>query len=302
MDVTLRQLGVFVAVTDHEGFGTGAASLGMSQSSVSHALAALERTVRGELVHRDIPVRPTPLGETLLPHARAALAAARGLTAAADAHHGTATASTIGLAVPPTVARGLLPRLLRLWHQHLPDTEVRIYEGLDQELARWLADGTVDAAVLVDPDPHPEGGLLLATDTFHAVLRADHPLAHEESITLADLLEDPLLASTSGCEPQITRLHAQAGLPYRPAQRIRELTTLLAMVEAGLGVAVIPTLAASMLPATLILTPLQPRLERRLVLTGPSNRPWHPHVTAIRDLTAHRTDPASAPTDHPTRT
>ncbi|MFD8383442.1 LysR family transcriptional regulator substrate-binding protein [Streptomyces sp. NPDC059679] len=144
--------------------------------------------------------------------------------------------------------------------------------------------GTVDAAVLIDRDPLPRGALHVATDAYEAVLRSDHPLAGEESITLADLLDDPLPATTSGCETQAKHLHSLTGHPYRPTQRIRELTTLLSMAEAGLGVAIIPSLAASMMPETLTLVLLLPRLERRLVLTGPTTRPWHPNVTAIRDL------------------
>ncbi|MFD1546406.1 LysR family transcriptional regulator [Nonomuraea guangzhouensis] len=284
MDVTLRQLDVFVAIADNEGFGAAAAVLGMSQSSVSHSLASLERAVRSDLVRRATPVRPTPLGEVLLPHARATLAAARAFNAAAAAHQSTGVAGSIELAVPPTAARGLLPGLLRLWHEHLPHVKIMLFEGLDEEIEQWLESGTVDAAVLIDPDPLPRGALLLATDAFEAVVRGDHPLAGEESIELADLLEDPLLASTSGCETQVKHLHSLTGLPYRPTQRIRELTTLLCMVEAGLGVGIIPSLAASMLSETLTLVPLRPRLERRLVLAGPTGRPWHPNVTAIRDL------------------
>ncbi|MET7331872.1 LysR family transcriptional regulator [Nonomuraea sp. NPDC005650] len=286
MDVTLRQLDVFVAIVDQEGFGAAAAVLGMSQSSVSHSLASLERAVRGELVHRAAPVRPTPLGEVLLPHARATLAAARSFDAAAAAHASAVAPGSIGLAVPPTVARGLLPGLLRLWHERLPHVEIRIFEGLDEEIEEWLESGAVDAAVLIDPEPMPRGGLHLATDAYEAVVRSDHPLAGEESVELADLLDDPLLATTSGCETQVRRLHSLTGLPYRPTQRIRELATLLSMVEAGLGVAIVPSLAAGMMPGTLTLIPLLPRLERRLVLTGPAARPWHPSVAAIRDLCA----------------
>ncbi|MGV9385490.1 LysR family transcriptional regulator substrate-binding protein [Nonomuraea sp. NPDC003707] len=166
-----------------------------------------------------------------------------------------------------------LPGLLRLWHEQLPDVEIRIFEGLDEEMEQWLESGTVDAAVLIDPDPMPRGALHLVTDAYEAVVRSDHPLAGQESIELADLLDDPLLATTSSCEAPVKHLHVLTGLPYRPTQRIREFTTLLAMVEAGLGVAIIPSLAASMLPDTLTLIPLLPRLERRLVLTGPGPTP-----------------------------
>jgi len=285
MSVTLRQLDVFVAVADHGGFGAAAAALGMSQSSVSHALASLEAAVGGDLVARATPVRPTALGEVLLPHARATLAAARSFTAAAAAQTRAATSGTISLSVPPTVARGLLPGLLRLWHERLPHLEITVFEAVDEEIHQWLESGTVDAAFLIDPDPFPHGALHVATDVYEAVVRADHPLAGEDVIDLADLLEDPLLVTTSGFEPPLRRLHALADLPYRPARRIRELMTLLSMVEAGIGVGVLPALAASMLSDTLTLVPLRPRLERRLVLTGPTARPWHPSVLAIRDLT-----------------
>ncbi|MFE0630740.1 LysR family transcriptional regulator [Streptomyces sp. NPDC058864] len=284
MDVTLRQLNVFVAIADHRGFGTAAAALGMSQSSVSHSLASLERAVRGELVRRTAPVAPTPLGDALLPHARATLAAARAFAAAAAARQDAGAEGTITLAVPPTAAHGLLPRLLKLWREHAPHVEIRLFEGFAEEIAQWLESGTVDAAILIDPDPAPRGAVPVGTDALEAVMRGDHPLAGEESIELADLLDDPLLATTSGAESQLRELHTLAGVPYRPTQHIRELGTLLCMVEAGLGVAVVPSLTGSMLPGGLILVPVLPRVERRLFLTGPATRPWHPHVTAIRDL------------------
>lgn len=288
MGVTLRQLAVWVSITDHGGFGVAAAALGMSQSSVSHALASLEAAVKGELVQRATPIEPTSLGNVLLPHARATLSAARAFdaAAAAAAHDSAAATGTITLSVPPTVARGLLPGLLRLWHEHLPHVEVTVFEAIDEEIEQWLESGTVDAAFLIDPDPLPGGALPVGTDAYEAVVRSDHPLAGEEFIELADLLEDPLLVTTSGFETPLKRLHAMAEVPYRPARHIRELMTLLSMVEAGLGVGILPSLAATMLSDALTLVPLRPYLERRLVLTGPTTRPWHPSVVAIRDLSA----------------
>jgi DNA-binding transcriptional LysR family regulator len=286
MSVTLRQLAVFVAVADQGGFGAAAVELGMSQSSVSHSLASLEAAVDGELVQRVTPARLTALGEVLLPHAWATLSAARGFAAAAAGHNSAAAAGTIGLSVPPTVARGLLPGLLRLWHEHLPHIEISVFEAVDEEIEQWLENGTVDGAFLIDPDPQPQGALHVATDAYHAVVRADHPLAGQESIELADLLDDPLLATTSGFVGPLKQLHRMANLRYRPARFIRELMTLLSMVEAGIGVGIMPSLAAAMLSDTLTMVPLRPRLERRIVLSGPVSRPWHPNVVAIRDLSA----------------
>ncbi|WP_406274636.1 hypothetical protein OH779_39765 [Actinacidiphila glaucinigra] len=67
----------------------------------------------------------------------------------------------------------------------------------------------------------------MATDALEAVRRGDHPLVGEDSVELADLLDDPLLATTTGAESQLRELHARAGVPYRLTQHIRELGTLL---------------------------------------------------------------------------
>ncbi|MEV1010854.1 LysR family transcriptional regulator [Streptomyces sp. NPDC049881] len=295
MAVTLRQADVFLAVADHGGFSAAADHLGMSQSAVSHTVAALEREVRAPVLQRGPAVAPTAFGEALLPYARAVQAAARALEARVSREHAEAATGTVRLAAAPTAAHRLVPGLLRRWKARLPALDVRLFEGDDAELADWLRTGTVDAAVLIDPErPHP-GAVPLARDDFRAVLRRDHPLAAEPSVRLADLADDPLLVSSGGCEPQISALHALAGVPYRPAQRVHTLATLLGMAEAGLGVAVMPSLAHTMLGDGLVMVPLTPRAERVLLLTGPADRPWHPRVEQLCGMV--RTD-ASHPAAH----
>ncbi|MEV0395925.1 LysR family transcriptional regulator [Polymorphospora rubra] len=286
---TLRQLRVFVAVVDTGGFAAAGDTLGTSQSAVSHTLAALESQVGAALVHRS-PVAVTTHGARLLPYARATLAAADAFDAATPAR--TPTTGTIRLAVTPTAGHHLVPELLTLWRAHAPGIRVRLLEGDDVEVAEWLATGAADAAVLVDA---PAGtGPVVAHDEFRAVTRTDHPLAGTGPVPLVDLVEDPLLVSTAGCEPQVQELHRRAGLPYRPAQRVRELTTLMAMVDAGLGVTLMPSLAGPMLPAGLAMTPLTDTLRRVLTLGAPTTRPRHPLVERLLDLTTgHR------PTDGP---
>jgi DNA-binding transcriptional LysR family regulator len=281
MQVTFRQLEVLIAIVDKRGFGTAAQALGMGQSSVSHALATLERLAGGELVRRSNPTRTTALGEELVSHARAVLAAARNFEAAIAIHRGAGDAAKVKLAVPPPV-----PEILLLWRERVPGARVELFEGFDDEIRQWLDGGAVDAAILIDPAMPCPGAVTVATDHFQAVFRADHPLAGEQEIDLDDLLDDPILASAAGCEAHIEQMHRLAGLEFKPAQRIRDLTTLLSMVAAGLGVAIVPALAAGMLPEGLVLVSLRPRVERTLVFTGPDNRPWHPYVGLMRDIVA----------------
>ncbi|WP_238413162.1 LysR family transcriptional regulator substrate-binding protein [Saccharothrix deserti] len=157
--------------------------------------------------------------------------------------------------------------------------EVRVFEGEDDEVAEWLANGTVEAAVVVDPQPGH--GVLVGEDAFHALLRTDHPLVGVGEVQVADLADDPFLLSCGGCERHVRQVHA--GLPFDPLHRVRELGTLLAMVRAGVGISIVPGLVASMLVPGLVLVPLRPKVVRRLVMSGPPGREWHPAVTALVD-------------------
>jgi DNA-binding transcriptional LysR family regulator len=142
----------------------------------------------------------------------------------------------------------------------------------------------VEAAILVEPDPVPAGGKLVATDEFAAVVRCDHPLAGLDGIPLAELQTDGLIVgSPGGCESYVKQMYDDEGLEYSFSHRVREMTTLFRMVEQGLGVAIVPTLGRTMLPDGLLMKPLAKPRPRRLVLSGPASRPWHPLARALVD-------------------
>ncbi len=293
MTVNLPQLRAFLAVVDAGGFSAAAAELGLSQSAVSHAVASLERELTAPLLVRATPVRTTALGERVLPHARIALSAARSVERiAADATE-TMT-GTVRLASTPTVCQGLVPGLLRHWREDQPRITVRVFEGDSAEVATWLEEGTADAAVLIDPPPGP--GIQLAMDGYRALLPRDHPLADEPAVDIRDLEDDQFLISPNGCEARIRTIHNLAGLRFTPAHRVRDLATLISMVQAGIGVTVLSEVSRSLIPPDLVLLPLEPQTSRRLVLTGPQSHPWHPAVRTLAESAAgHLARTAAAP-------
>ncbi|MFD4629774.1 LysR family transcriptional regulator [Streptomyces sp. NPDC058284] len=293
MTVNLPQLRAFLAVVDTGGFSAAAADLGMSQSAVSHAVASLERELAGPLLVRASPARATALGERVLPYARSALSAVRSVEEiAADASR-TLT-GTVRLAATPTVCQGLLPGLLRHWRESSPRVTVRVFEGDSAEVAEWLENGTADAGVLIDPPPGP--GTRLAVDGYRALLPRDHPLAGEPAVDLGDLEDDDFLLSPGGCEDRLRALHGRAGLPLAPAHRVRDLATLISMVQAGLGVTVLSEVSRSLVPPDLVLLPVTPPVSRRLVLSGPRGRVWHPAVGPLAEsAAAHLSRPGREP-------
>jgi DNA-binding transcriptional LysR family regulator len=277
--INIAQLRAFVAVVDEGGFGSAAAALGITQSAVSHAVAALERTVGTQVIHRGGGASPTPFGQRMLDHARAALAATEAIGDLSAAQRAAPT-GVIRLAAPPTVCQGLLPGLLARWRTEFPRVSVRVFEGEDDEVADWLAGHSVEAAVLVDP-PRSAPGALLATDEFQVLLPAAHRLAGKPFVRLADLTGEPLLFSGGSCERPIQELFRDANLRLRPTHHVRELSTLFAMVRSNMGITIVPSLVSSIIDESLVLVTLRPTHERRLVLVGPTGIPWHPVLAAL---------------------
>lgn len=286
MALTIQQLRALIAVVDRGSFTSAAHELGVSQSAVSHAIAGLERELGGALVLRETPPAPTPLGNRVLDHARAATAAVGELEAAARGDDSLQGALRLGAV--PTVCQGLLPALIEEWAIALPGVRIEVYEGDDDELPEWLAGGLVDIAILVEPERMPEGSKIIDVDEFAVVIREDHPLAELEAIPLEELAVDGLIVSTGGCETHVQRMHEAAGVDFAVRHRVREMSTLFAMVQQGFGVSIVPTLGRGMLPAGLCMRPLVERQARRLVLAGPEGREPHPLVRPVIDAAGSR--------------
>ncbi|WP_310724374.1 LysR substrate-binding domain-containing protein [Streptomyces sp. N2A] len=294
MTVNLPQLRAFLAVVDTGGFGAAAAELGLSQSAVSHAVASLERELSAPLLVRANPARTTALGERVLPHARLAVSAARSVEEIA-ASATEAMSGIVRLAATPTVCQGLVPRLLRHWREDQPRITVRVFEGDSAEVTTWLDDGTADAAVLIDPEPGP--GVQLAVDGYRALLPRDHPLAGEPAVDIRDLEDDQFLISPNGCEARVRTIHQLAGLRFDPTHRVRDLATLISMVQAGIGVTILSEVSRAFVPPDLVLLPLAPETSRRLVLTGPQARPWHPALRTLAESAAHHLAHSTSPSN-----
>ncbi|MEW2301162.1 LysR substrate-binding domain-containing protein [Streptomyces sp. NPDC006655] len=182
----LRTLRYFVAVAEELHFGRAAARLHMSQPPLSRAIRALEAETGAVLLERSSAgVALTPVGAVLLTEARALLDRAETLRARVAAAAGTAvlTVGLLGDSTDPGVAR--LARAFRARH---PGVEIRIRETDLTDPTCGLHAGAVDIALT--RAPFDETGLAvreLRADPVGALLRADDPAAHRESLLLADL-------------------------------------------------------------------------------------------------------------------
>ena len=188
-DLTLTQLRYFIAAAQHRSMTEAAAELYVAQSAVSTAIAQLERTLDVDLFIRQ-PTKGlalTPSGTQLLRDARSLLGHLDELTENARAH-GQVIEGVLRLACFVTLAPFILPKLISAIAEQHPDLRIEVFEADFDEITKMLRNGMVEAALTYDYGPTKGISYnLLYTSEPHVILPADHALAQQDRISLAEL-------------------------------------------------------------------------------------------------------------------
>lgn len=296
--MTLQQLRYVVALAEARSFSSAARRLGVSQSTLSLQVAKLERELGVPLFdRRRRRVVLTVLGRALLERARLVLREADGLRSLVGEHARDPMEATVRLGVIPTVAPYLFPPVLRVLHTLHPKLRLLLHEARTDDLLEQLRLGRIDAAIL--SPPIALSGLrlrVLYREPFLAALPSGSPLARKRRLTLEDLEHERLLLLEEGhC------LRRQVLAACRRRRAINEeiqgtsLEMLRAMVALGIGVTLVPALAAGSGPAvegfreTIVLRCLEPPAPERVIALVWRSR--DPHEATLegfaRSLIAH---------------
>jgi DNA-binding transcriptional LysR family regulator len=252
MEMTLRHLNHFVAVAEEGSFTRASDRLGVVQSAVSATVRSLERELGVELFERSTQhVALSNAGSVLLPEARNTLAAAAAARdAIAELRGGLRGTLTIG--TMQALKAVDLPSLLVAFNREHPHVDLRVLhaKGGSVELAERLRHGELDVAFLSLPERRPSGieATVLAEESIALACRPDHPLASRAAVDLADLADETFIDSPAGWGTRIANdaAFARAGVRRAVMLEVDDVPDLLAMVRAGLGVALFPpSLAAA---------------------------------------------------------
>jgi LysR family hydrogen peroxide-inducible transcriptional activator len=241
---TIAGLRAFVAVAEKQHFSSAATTLGVSQSTLSQALAALESGLGTQLLERSTRrVFLTPEGQDLLPHALAVVEAADAFTAAAAGTSDPLRAS-MRLGLIPTVAPYVLPTLLAGLTSELPALTLRVVEDQTERLLALLRDGALDAALIALPaDTAGISEIPIYDEDFVLALPPGHPLSGKRRVPATALASLPLLLLDEGhcLRDQALDVCQKAGVRAELATtRAASLATAVQCVTGGLGVTLIP--------------------------------------------------------------
>ncbi len=244
---TVAQLRAFVAVADFQHFREAAASLGVSQPTLSQSLANMEQRLGVTLIERNPrKVLVTADGAHLLPLAKQAVAAVDAFRTAALPD--TWLAGPLHVGVIPTVAPYLLPALLPSIGREAPDLQLHVHEDQTDRLLNALAAGSVDVAVLALPTSDTRVTTLpLYDEDFVVAVPARHAWDGANDITPTSLQDEQLLLLEEGhcLRDQVVEVCVQSGVTTAGEANARaaSLSTIVHLVSAGLGMTVLPASA-----------------------------------------------------------
>lgn len=231
-------------------FASAAKMLGYTPSAVSQQISALERTVRVPLFERGArSIRPTPAAEILSSQSVEILSMLRNLEEEARAlAQGRLGRLRVGSF--PTASAHVLPHALRRLSQAYPHVEVELVEAEPDQLFPRIADRELDIALVYRYDmvPREDARALesneLVRDEMQLLLPADHPLL-DGPIHLRDLEQQPWIATAEGSygAEALSRACAAAGFAPRIYYRTNDYGVVANFVRAGLGIAIVPSLA-----------------------------------------------------------
>ncbi|MEV6751984.1 LysR family transcriptional regulator [Streptomyces sp. NPDC051214] len=292
----LARLRALHAVSVHGTVGAAATALGYTPSAVSQQIAKLERETRTTLLERQgRGVALTEEARHLASTAQELMAIVERAETELEERRGL-PAGRLTVAAFASAARGLLPGVLADLARRHPALDARMSE-IDPHLSIDLvAKGAVDMAVVHDwdiaPLPTPPGveQAVIGDDFCDLVVPAAHPLAGQVSVRREDLKGERWITQPPGlvCHEWLVRTLREAGCEPDIAHTAEENPTLVALVAAGLGIALIPRLGRGPVPDGAVTVRLDPLPVRRLYAlwrTGASRRPAI--AETVRTLQSH---------------
>ena len=237
---------IFHKVVEQGSFTRAAEALGCTQSAVSHAINALESETGLRLILRSrAGISLTPDGERLLPAVKALVEAAVVVDDTVAAIHGLET-GRVRIGAFTSVAVHWLPRIIKAYQPLHPHIEFGLMSGDYHDIALWLSDSSIDIGFVTLPMRAEESACCSCTplmeDRLLAVLPKNHPLASLESIPVNAIAKEPFISLLENSDHDARKVLARAGVRPNIKYTTKDDYAIIAMVEQGLGVSIMPEL------------------------------------------------------------
>ncbi|MCM3745791.1 LysR family transcriptional regulator [Paenibacillus pasadenensis] len=240
--MSLFKYEVFSTVVDLGSLTRAGEVLGLTQSGVSHAVSSLEKEFGLALLTRSRSgIRLTENGERLLRPIRELLAAQEQLSQEIALINGL-QAGTVRLGTFTSVSVHWLPAMIKAFDRDFPGIEIKLIEGDYSDIEEGISDGSMDLGFLSLPAREGLDTFPLKQDRMLCVLPAEHPLAGEDRLSLKQLEDEVFIIPKAGSDYDVRRILEESIRRPRIKYETHDDYAIIAMVEHGLGISILPEL------------------------------------------------------------
>jgi DNA-binding transcriptional LysR family regulator len=286
----LAQIRCFVAVAEELHFGRAAVRLNMTQPPLSRQIQVLERIIDAVLLERTSrSVRLTLAGRSFLPEAKRILKLAESAAVVAKRIAAGKT-GVIKIGFTAAGAYSFLPDLVKAMRRRLPEVDLSLKEMVSFEQFDELGSGQIDVGLLRPPIARPElAALRVVAEPLVAALPSGHDLASKPTLSLRDIDGEPFVMyapyESRYFHDLLVAEFTRAQVLPRYVQHLSQIHTILSLVRAGLGLAIVPEASASLHANGLVFRPLRIKaakpVELFLVWHKNSDNPLLPAIIDV---------------------
>ena len=286
--MSIQKYQVFLHVMEAGSVSRAAEDMGLTQSAVSHALSSLEEDFGFKLLTRSrAGVRLSSEGKRILPAIRDILSAEERLRETVSSIHGLST-GTIRVASFSSVAVHWLPAMLKAFQEQYPQIRFKLLNGDYHDVEQWLEEGAVDLGFVSLPTRAPGKVTPLMEDRLLVILPKDHPLASLDSFRIGYARQETFISLLESSDHDLRRALDAEGI--RP--HIRFITkddyAIIAMVEQGLGIAIMPELLLRGRTDNIAALELKPQARRTIALAVTEQGQQSPAARMFADFVVQR--------------
>ncbi len=289
----LARFQTLMTVVEQESLTRAAQVLGCTQSAVSHSIETLEAELGFALLKRGrAGVKLTAEGERLLPAVRGLLNSAEQLEQTAASIRGL-EAGTVRIGAFTSVAVHWLPGVLKEFQADYPQVDFKLLNGDYHDVEQWLTDGSVDIGFVNVPCALDCECIPLMEDRLLAILPENSRFASYPKFPLTECETEPFISLLQSSDHDARRALEAAGVKPNVRFYTKDDYAIIAMVEQGLGMSIMPELLLKGRQDRLLILPLIPEAKRTIGLAiaagskaGPATRRFADYV--VRYVTENR--------------
>ena len=264
--MSIQKYEIFLRTLEAGSVSRAAQDLGLTQSAVSHALSSLEERFGFPLLVRSrAGVRLTEEGRKVLPSVRTILSAEMRLQETVSSIHGLST-GTIRIGTFSSVAVHWLPSILKGFQAEHAHIRFKLLNGDYHDVEQWLEEGAVDLGFVSLPTRAPGRIVPLMKDRLLVILPKDHPLAGLPCFPISFAKQESFISLLESSDQDLRR--ALDAEDIRPNVRFvtKDDYAIIAMVEQGLGIAIMPELLLQGRRDNIAALELKPQASRTIAL------------------------------------